>query len=103
MMLFHAVQVDRKGEVGRGPEEVKLLFQKKGVGAQINELLALRDASDNVTDFLVQKGFSAGDGDHGCAAFVDGLQAFLEAEALVEDGGGVIDLAAPGAGEVAAE
>ena len=41
--------------------------------------------------------------DHRRAAFVDRLEAFVDAEALIEDRVGIVDLAAAGAGEVAAE
>ena len=46
---------------------------------------------------------SAGDGDHRGAALVDGLQALLNAEALVQYLLGIIDFAATGTGEVATE
>src|SRR5690242_7477060 len=46
---------------------------------------------------------AAGDGDHGGAALFDGIEALFGGELLFEDVGGVLDLAAAGAGEVAAE
>ena len=39
----------------------------------------------------------------GRAAFVDGLEALLGRQVLLQDVGGVLDLAAAGAGEIAAE
>ena len=51
----------------------------------------------------MEEGFAAGDGDHGRAALVDRLEALLGGELGLEDVGGVLDLAAAGAGEVAAK
>src|SRR6185312_6390119 len=52
---------------------------------------------------LVQQGLAAGYGDDGSAALVHGLEALGRAQALVQDLIRVIDLAATGAGEIAAE
>ena len=46
---------------------------------------------------------AAGDGDHGRAAFVDRAETFFRSEIVLQDVGGVLDLAASGAGQVAAE
>ena len=51
----------------------------------------------------MQQRLAAGDRDHRRAALVDRLEALLDAEALVQDQVRVVDLAAAGAGEVAAE
>ena len=51
----------------------------------------------------MDKRLTARDRDHRRAAFVDRLQALRDAEALVEDLVGIIDLAAAGAGQIAAE
>ena len=46
---------------------------------------------------------AAGDGDHGRAALVDRAEALLGREVLLEHVRGILDLAAAGAGQVAAE
>jgi len=51
----------------------------------------------------VQQGFTARDYHHRRPAFIGGRDALIDAEALVEDRVGVVDLAATGAGEIASE
>src|SRR5207247_10018798 len=46
---------------------------------------------------------AAGDGHHGRAALLDGGQTLLDAQVLAEHVAGILDLAAAGAGQVAAE
>ncbi len=46
---------------------------------------------------------ATGDADHRRATFLDGVEALLRAKALVENVIRILDLAAAGAGEVAAE
>ena len=46
---------------------------------------------------------TARNGHHGGAALIHGVEAFLRRQALVQDGIRIVDLAAAGAGEVAAE
>ena len=52
---------------------------------------------------LVEQRLAAGDRDHRRAAFIDGCKAVGHRQALVEDFVGIVDLAAAGAGEIAAE
>jgi hypothetical protein len=51
----------------------------------------------------MQQRLATGDHYHRCTALFDGFEAFINAQPLIEDGVGVIDLAAAGAGEVATE
>ena len=62
-----------------------------------------RKPFDDLRHVAMQQRFAAGDGDRRRAAFVDRVHAFVEGQALVEDLVGIVDLAAAGAGEVAAE
>ena len=59
--------------------------------------------SDDLLDLAVQQRLAAGDRHHRRAAFVHRLEAFRDREPLVQDLVGIVDLAAAGAGEVAAE
>ena len=102
-MLLDAVEMHREEQIGRRLEQMQLLFQKQRIGAQRHEFLAGDDAFDDLADFLVNQRLAARNGDHRRAALVDGVEAFLHRQALVEDGVRIIDLAATGAGEVAAE
>src|SRR5690606_7008245 len=72
-------------------------------GAEADELLALHQLLHDLADLLVEQRLAARDGDHRRPALLHGVDAFLHREPLVEDVVGVIDLAAAGAGEIAAE
>ena len=93
----------REEQIGRRLEQVQLLLQQQRIGAQRDEFLARHDAFDDLADLLVDQRLAARNGDHRRAALVDRVEAFLHRQALVEDGVGIIDLAAADAGEVAAE
>src|SRR5690348_7447624 len=101
--LLVAVEMDRPDEERIRLEAVDLLLEQQRVGAQIDELLACDDAFGDLLDLAVEQGLAAGDRDHRRAAFVDRLEALFDRQALVQDLVGIIDLAAAGAGEVAAE
>ena len=58
---------------------------------------------DDLVDLLVQQRLAAGDHHHRRAALVDRLHALGDRQALVQDFGRIVDLAAAGAGQVAAE
>ncbi len=104
IMLFAlAVEVHAEGQVFAGLEEIDFFLQQQGVGAEVNVFLAGDQAFDDLADLRVHQRLAAGDGDHGGAAFVDGAEAFFGGEVLLQDVGGVLDLAASGAGQVAAE
>ena len=103
MRLAVAVEVDRPDEIGTRAVLMKLLLHQQRVGAQINELAPRDDAAHHLGQFLVQQRLAAGDRDHRGTARIDRLQALVDREALIEDLIGIIDLAAPGAREIAAE
>ena len=103
VVLFLAVHVDGEGEIFAGREEVDLFLEQQGVGAEVDVFLAGDEAFDDLADVGVEEGLAAGDGDHGGAALVGGFEAFFGRELFLEDVGGVLDFAAAGAGEVAAE
>src|ERR1700693_4229637 len=78
-------------------------FQQQRVGAEINVFLARDQTFNNLGDLGVHERFAAGDGDHGGSAFIDGAEALFWRKIFLQDVGGVLDLAASGAGQVAAE
>ncbi len=82
---------------------VQLLFQQQRVGAEMTNFLRAMMPAHDLRHFLVQQRLAAGDRHHRRAAFVDRLQAFRDRQALVQDFGRIVDLAAAGAGQVAAE
>jgi fructosamine-3-kinase len=101
--MLQAVEMHREEQIRRWLEQVQLLFQEQRIGAQRDEFLALDDAFDDLADLLVDQRLAARNGDHRRAALVDGVEAFLHRQALIEDGVGIVDLAAADAGEVAAK
>ncbi len=103
MLFALAVEVDAEGQIFAWPEEIQLLFQQQGVGAEIDIFLACYQAFDNLGDLGMHERFAAGDGDHRRAAFVYGAKTFLRREIFFQDMGRVLDLAASGASQVAAE
>src|SRR3984893_5925974 len=101
--LAVAVEVHRPDEVRARLEQMEPFLQQQGVRAQVDELAPRNDAGSDRRDLLVQQGLSAGDGDDRLTERDDGLQAFVDRQALVQDLVGVIDLAAAGARQIAAE
>src|SRR5258708_40040071 len=83
-------------------EAIELLLHQERVGAEIDELLARDDALDHLLDLAVEERLAAGDRHHRRAAPVDPLEALLDREAPVQDGGGGVYFAAARAGPVAA-
>ena len=61
------------------------------------------EAFDDFVDLGVHERLAAGDGDDRSGALVDGIEALFGREIFFEDVGGILDFAASGAGEVAAE
>jgi hypothetical protein len=103
VVFLDAVEMDGEEQIGRRLEQVQLLFQKQRIGAQRHEFLARDDAFDDLADLLVDQRLAARDCDHGRAAFVHRIEAFRNRKPFVEDGVGIVDLAAAGARQVAAE
>src|ERR1700733_3215364 len=103
MVLPLPIQMDRKGKVLARFEESDLLLQQQRVGAQIDVLLACDQSLDDLDDLRVHKGLTARNGNHRRPAFIHGTEALLRSQFLLEDMGWVLDLAAAGACQVAAE
>src|SRR5690606_28345895 len=61
------------------------------------------DAADDLRHLLVNQRLAARDRHHRRSALVDGAQRVLDAHALLQRVGGIVDLAATRAGEVALE
>ncbi len=101
--LLVAVEVDRPGEVGAWAVLIDLLLEQQRVGADDREFLARNDALDDLCQISVQERLAARHDDHRRAAFIDRGQRVLNRDTLVENGVGIVDLAAAGASEVAAE
>ena len=95
--------MDREKQIGRRLEQMQLLLKQQRIGAKRDEPLLRNQALDDLGHFLVDQGLAAGDGDHGRAAFLGRVQAFLHGHPAIEDRLGIIDLAATRARQIAAE
>ena len=105
VVVSRAVHVDREREVlgGLKPACFKFLFQENGVGAEVDVLLAFHQFLHEFTDGAVQQWFAPRNGDHGGPAFVYGSEGLVKGHVLAEDVGWILDLATPGAGQIAAK
>ena len=103
MHVFQSVEMDGEEQIGRWFEEMQLLLEQQGVGAERDEFLALDDAFDDLADLAVDERLAAGNCDDWSAAFVHGVEAFLHRQALIEDRIRIVDLAAAYAREIAAK
>ena len=101
--LAVAVEMDRERQIPGRREQIELLLQEQRVGAEIDVFAARDDGGDHVADLAVDERFAAGDRDDRRAAFLDRGERLVKADPPVEDGLGIVDLAASGAGQVAAE
>ena len=104
VMLFAlAVEVHAEGQVLTRLEEMNLFFQQQGVGAEIDIFLARHQALDDLTDLRMHERLAAGDRHHGRSAFVNRAKTFFGRKIFLQNVRRVLNLAASGAGQVAAE
>ena len=82
---------------------MNLFFEQQRVGAQINIFFARDQAFHDLADLRMHERLAAGNRDHGRAAFVDCAETFFRGEIFFQDVGRVLNLAASGARQVAAE
>src|SRR3954465_2930443 len=101
--LTKAIQVDGESQVFGRLVVVDVLWQKNRVRAQIDKLLARHDAGDDLRHLFVDERLATGDGHHGGATLINGAQRVLDTHAFLQSLFRVVDLAAPGAGQVALE
>src|SRR5215510_8385898 len=81
----------------------ELLLEQDGVGAEIDVLLPLDQLHHQLVDVGVHEGLAAGNAHDGGATLVHRLEALLGGEVLLEDLGGILDLAATRTREIAPE
>src|ERR1700730_1720328 len=103
VVLAQSVQMHGEEEIRRGLEQMQLLLQKQRIGAERDELLLGHEAFDDICDLAVNERLASRNGDHGRAALIGGIKAFLDGEATVEDRIGIVDFAATDASKIAAE
>src|SRR6202000_1699297 len=103
VVLTLAVYVDREREIFARLEKVKFFLKNPRVRAHVYVLLASDQSGYDLRHLWVQKGFTAGDGDHRGAALFDSAEAFFRRQVLLKDVGRVLNLATSGTGQIAAE
>ena len=103
VMLALAVQVNGECKVFAGLEGSKFFLQQECISAKVNILLALHQAGDDFGNLRMHKRLATGDAHHGCAALFHCLKALLRRQVLLKNMGGILDLPAAGAGQIAAK
>src|SRR5690625_375837 len=82
---------------------MQLLFQQQRTGAERDIFLPLDEPGDDLVDLAMDQRLATRNGDHWRAAFLGRRPALFGAEPAIQDRIRVIDLAAAGTGQVAAE
>ena len=105
MVLGEPVHVNAESEVFRRLKQPRFEFflQQQRVGAQVYVLAARDQPLDNFLDLRVQQRLAARDRHHWCAAFLDGVETLPRGELALQNMGGILDLSAAGAGQIAAK
>ena len=103
VFFLETVEMDGQSQVGRRLYPVQILLEKDGVRAEVDEPLPVHESLHDFSDFVVDQGFAARNGDDGGFAFFRGAEALLRRQPLVQDLLGILDLSASGAFQVAAE
>ena len=103
VLLPEPVHVHAERQVLGRREQVELLLEQDGVGAEIDVLPPLHELGHQSVDVGVHERLAARNAHDGRPALFHGLETGLDRQVLLEDLGRVLDLAAAGAGEVASE
>ena len=84
-------------------EEIELFLENQCVGAEVDVFPSSDQAFDYFGNLRVEQGFAAGNADHRGAAFFGGLKTLFGGQMLPENFGRILDFAAAGASQIAAE
>ena len=103
MTFTITIEMDREGQIRRRLVGLYAFLEQQRIGAKVDETFPRDQTGDNLRQLLVEQRLSARDGNHRGPAFIRGGERLLDADAFVENMTGVVDLAATGAGEVAAK
>src|SRR5262249_44454343 len=103
VMFALAVDVNRERQILTRLEEMQLLFKQKRIRAEIDVFLALDEPFDDLVDLRMHQRFAAGDGNHRRAALIHRLEAFFGRQFFFQNVRWVLNFAAAGARQVAAE
>ena len=105
VLLAKPVHVDAEAQKLRRLEQPRfqLLLQQNGVGAEVDVLLPFDEGLRQLPDVRVHQRLPPGNAHDRRSALVDGAQALLQRQVLLDDLRRVLDLPAAGAGKVATE
>ena len=103
MHLLVAVEMHRPVEAGMRLILVELLLQEQRIGADGDIFAFGERAGDDLGQFFVQQRLAAGEHHDRRAAFVDRSQGIVHRQPLIENLLRIVDFAAPGASQIAAE
>ena len=101
MRFLHPVHVHVQREVGMGMHGVEPLVQQKAVGAEVDMFFSLEHAVDQIVEIGIEERFSAGNGNDGGRAFIDGMEALLQRHHFLDRIGVLANSAASGTGKIA--
>src|SRR6516165_9258462 len=103
MVVAIAIEMNRPCEIGARAELLDLLLEQQRIGAEVDEFLACDQTRDDLIDVAVEQRLATGEHDDWGPTFIDGIKTLVDAQALIEDRVGVIDLATACTSEVAAK
>ena len=103
VMIPLPIQVDGEGQVLRRRELGQPPLQFERVGAKVNVLLARDEAVDDLDNLRMQQRLTTGNRNHRHAALFNRGETLFRRELLLQNVRRILHLAAPCAGQVAAE
>src|SRR5271166_6388565 len=103
MAFALTVNMYRKRQVLAGLEQVDLFLEEEGIGAEVDVFLSGHQSFNDLCDLGMHQRFAAGNGDHRRAALVHRTEALFRRKVLLEHVCWILDLAATGTRQVAAE
>src|ERR1035437_1811257 len=103
MVLALPIHMHREREVLARRKQVQLLLQQQRIRAHVNVLFPRHQSRHDLRHLRMQQRLAARNRNHRRAALLSRLEAFLRRELRLQNVRGILDLAASGARQVAAE
>src|SRR5215471_10254499 len=103
VVLTLAIHVHGESQILAGTEQINFFLEQQRVGTQIDVFAALHQPGNDLTNLRMHERLASGNADHGRATFFYSVEALFRSELLLENVSGILDLAASGASQVAAE
>ena len=103
MFLARPVEMHRKRQIGGRLEPRQHLLEFERVGAEVEVFAPGHDPRHDFLNLRVEQRFAARNGNHRSTALIHCAEALLGCEVRAENLRGLLNLAAPSAGEIAAK